>query len=162
MEAGAIWANLVVAANGATSRAGRSKGLSFPEDRVRFHSLRSQAKALLIGGATFRNEPYSDSPLDLYVATRAGDGTDRKYSVTPTELVAIALSEAGHPLLIEGGVNFLRPLLEKALIDTFFLTRSEKLGDGDYFDESLLTNYHRVTVSEFSSGILESWQPKLA
>lgn len=160
MEAGAIWANLVVATNGATTLTGRSKGLSFPEDREQFHSLRSQAKAILIGGATFRTEPYKSSPLPLYIATRHGNRARRQYSVSPQELVEIASREVGSPLLIEGGVNFLKPLLVESIVDTFFLTRSKVLGDGDFFAETLLARYQRIASTEFNAGVLERWQPR--
>jgi riboflavin biosynthesis pyrimidine reductase len=169
---GKILANLLVAANGATTQGGRSAPLSPPDDRRRFHAIRSQAKAIVIGGNTFRHEPYSRTPIPLYVATshppldprleESGSTALRCFlNKAPTEVVERALAEQGAPILVEGGVGFLTPLIEKKVIDSFYLTRVLKKGDGNFFDDALLRKYYLLTHSEVENDtIFEVWKPR--
>ncbi len=62
-----VAANLVVGLDGSTTYNGTSKGLSFPADRLRFHRLRAEFQAILIGSNTAKNEPYGKTPLPLIV-----------------------------------------------------------------------------------------------
>ena len=173
---GKILANLLVAANGATTQGGRSAPLSPPDDRRRFHAIRSQAKAIVIGGNTFRNEPYSRTPIPLYVATshppldppldpplqESGSTPLRCFLIkAPTEVVDRALTEQGAPILVEGGVRFLTTLIEKKVIDTFYLTRVPKRGDGNFFDDSLLKERYSLAHSEVENDTMfEVWKPR--
>jgi dihydrofolate reductase len=162
-----VIANLVVAANGATTVAGRSAPLSSASDRQRFHQIRSKARSIAIGGNTYRSEPYGKTKLPVLVATRQvphegeSEGLVRFLNNSPAEVIGIALSEYGEPVLVEGGVNFLRPLIEKRLIDTFYLTRSRKSGDGDFLEPSLLnSNYEIVDSESIEENEFELWLPR--
>lgn len=162
-----VLANLVVAPNGATTSGGRSANLSSATDRQRFHAIRSRARAIAIGGNTYRNEPYSNTKLPLFVATHQIP-SDQKPPVNhrfikkaPEEVLEIALSEYGAPILIEGGVKFLLPLLEKKLIDTLYVTRSNILGDADFLENSQLElHYVRKSVESLDNTEFEVWIPK--
>jgi dihydrofolate reductase len=80
---------------------------------------------------------------------------------SPEEVIGIALTEYCGPVLVEGGVNFLRPLIEKRLIDTFYLTRSRKSGDGDFLEPSLLnSNYEIVDSESIEENEFELWLPR--
>ncbi len=162
-----VIANLVVAANGATTVAGRSAPLSSASDRQRFHQIRSKARSIAIGGNTYRSEPYGKTKLPVLVATRQvpqegeSEGLVRFLNNSPAEVIGIALSEYGEPVLVEGGVNFLQPLIEQRLIDTFYLTRSRKSGDGDFLDPSLLnSNYELVDSESIEENEFELWLPR--
>jgi|DEB19_MinimDraft_3_1074340.scaffolds.fasta_scaffold31027_2 dihydrofolate reductase len=162
-----VIANLVVAANGATTVAGRSAPLSSASDRQRFHQIRSKARSIAIGGNTYRSEPYGKTKLPVLVATRQvphegeSEGLVRFLNNSPAEVIGIALSEYGEPVLVEGGVNFLQPLIEQRLIDTFYLTRSRKSGDGDFLDPSLLnSNYEIVDSESIEENEFELWLPR--
>ena len=162
-----VIANLVVAANGATTVAGRSAPLSSASDRQRFHQIRSKARSIAIGGNTYRSEPYGKTKLPVLVATRQvphegeSEGFVRFLNNSPAEVIGIALSEYGEPVLVEGGVNFLQPLIEQMLIDTFYLTRSRKSGDGDFLDPSLLnSNYEIVDSESIEENEFELWLPR--
>jgi riboflavin biosynthesis pyrimidine reductase len=162
-----VLANLVVAPNGATTSGGRSASLSSATDRQRFHEIRSRARAIAIGGNTYRNEPYSNTKLPLFVATRQArsdrglPANCRFINKAPDEVIEIALSEYGAPVLIEGGVKFLLPLLEKRLIDTLYVTRSNKLGDADFLDNNQLQlHYVRKSVEKLHDVEFEVWNPK--
>lgn len=162
-----VISNLVVAANGATTVAGRSAPLSSASDRQRFHQIRSKARSIAIGGNTYRSEPYGKTKLPVLVATRQvphegeSEGLVRFLNNSPAEVIGIALSEYGEPVLVEGGVNFLQPLIEQRLIDTFYLTRSRKSGDGDFLDPSLLnSNYEIVDSESIEENEFELWLPR--
>jgi dihydrofolate reductase len=160
-----ILANLVVGANGATTLDGSSRRLSFPADRERFKNLRAIARALVIGGQTYRTEPYEKVSIPLYVATRrdaVGSNLINANFIdkTPTEVIDQALKEQGYPILIEGGINFISELIGKRTITTLFLTRSQTAGDSLFLDEKLLrSNYELVVAEPVSGGSLETWKP---
>jgi riboflavin biosynthesis pyrimidine reductase len=163
----AVIANLVIAANGATTLAGQSAPLSSASDRQRFHQIRSKARSIAIGGNTYRSELYGKTKLPVLVATRQvphegeSEGLVRFLNNSPAEVIGIALSEYGEPVLVEGGVNFLRPLIEQRLIDTFYITRSRNSGDGNFLDCSLLdTNYELIDSESLEENDFEVWLPR--
>ena len=162
-----VIANLVVAANGATTMAGRSAPLSSASDRQRFHQIRSKARSIAIGGNTYRSELYGKTKLPVLVATRQvplereREGLVHFLNNSPAEVIGIALSKYGDPVLVEGGVNFLRPLIEQRLIDTFYITRSRNSGDGNFLDRSLLdTNYELTDSESLEENDFEVWLPR--
>jgi riboflavin biosynthesis pyrimidine reductase len=147
-------ANLVIGSNGMSTLAGSSRGLSSPADRARFHQLRQAAEAILIGGSTYRNEPYFKCPLPLYISTRGVEkevGKAKLLNLSPVELISKASEDGYTKLLVEGGASFLSNLIKEALIDEFYLTRSSKLGDGNFFSEIDLQKNYRV-ASELNDG----------
>lgn len=157
-----VSANLLVGENGATSLAGRSRGLSFPEDRERFRELRAAAKAIAIGGATLRAEPYRNTPIPVYVASKnepVNLAHIHTYNQTPLEVVQLALNETGGPVLIEGGVNFLRELLQNSVVNYLYITRSPTRGDGDFVTKDFLSNYRKIENSTAGIGSFETWVP---
>jgi len=156
-----VVANLIVGRNGATSLSGRSRGLSFPEDRNRFHEVRKSAHAILIGGSTFSAEPYQNTELPLFVATRSqipAAGLMRAYCVTPLQLLDIAQSEFNGQILIEGGVNFLSEILDASRVDILYLTRSPIDGDANFIPKSFLVNYLLVESTREGAGTFETWK----
>jgi dihydrofolate reductase len=160
-----ILANIMVGSNQATSAAGRSSPLRTPEDGIRFHQVRASAKALIIGGNTFRNEPYQKAPLPVFVAsanlTPIQDEKLYVANLSPRELIAVALKKVGAPVLIEGGVNFLQPLIQDKSIEALLITRTPKSGDGNFWDDVLLEKNYELTSHENASGSkFEIWRPK--
>lgn len=154
-------ANMVVGANGATSLHRDSAPLSPPADRKRFHEIRAMSKALVVGGNTYRQEHYARAPLPVYVATRRpgpNSGNTTFMNATPSQVVARALAEIGSVILVEGGISFLKPLLENCEIDRLFLTRSPINGDNDFFDFELLRKNYEIAVSKKIDDItFEEW-----
>jgi riboflavin biosynthesis pyrimidine reductase len=159
-----VRANLLVAANGATTFEGNSRKLSPKSDRERFHELRRQADILLIGGNTFRNEPYLGLYIPVYVSTRSPNRPDKSpnlefFQLSPTQLVA-HVRKKFHSILVEGGASFLSELIENLAIDELLITRVKRTGDDNYFDEELLaTNYRLNSHSEAEGAIFENWVP---
>ncbi len=135
-----IIANLVIGHEGATTVAGQSSGLSTGSDRMRFHQIRTLADAILIGGSTARAEPYERTPVPLYVCTNSerppGSAAANPKAValrmSPSHAIAAALREH-KTILIEAGPNFLESVLKASLVDTLYLTRVSKSGDGPLF-----------------------------
>ena len=88
-------------------------------------------------------------------------GNHRFIKRAPEEVLEIALSEYGAPILIEGGVKFLLPLLEKKIIDTLYVTRSKILGDADFLENNQLElHYVRQSVERLDDTEFEVWIPK--
>ena len=159
-------ANILLARNLATSLGGSSRALSPKSDRIRFHQIRTLAKALLIGGQSYRNEPYSKLSLPLYISSRTlnegAAGNKFIFNQDPAWLINRALLEQGCPVLIEGGVNFISNLIAESLIDLLYITRVNQDGDGHFFDESqLLKNYQRQSIEVIDDVSFESWGVKL-
>ena len=161
-----VMANILLARNLATSLGGSSRALSPESDRIRFHQIRTLAKAILIGGQSYRNEPYSKLSLPLYISSRTlSEGASDSqfiFNQEPAWLIKRALLEQGCPVLIEGGVNFISSLLTQSLIDLLYITRVNQDGDGHFFDESqLLKNYERRSIEIIDGASFESWRVKL-
>ncbi|MFM8752095.1 MAG: dihydrofolate reductase family protein [Actinomycetota bacterium] len=165
-----VVANMVIASNGATSFNKDSAPLSPPADRERFHAIRGLSSALVVGGNTYRCEHYSKAPLPVFVATREPEllSSTREneaphssfLNASPSEVVSRALSIQGAPILVEGGISFIKPLLEACTIDRLFLTRSPIAGDGDFFDFELLHRNYRLDKSEVVADVtFEEWTP---
>ena len=161
-----VMANILLARNLATSLGGSSRALSPESDRIRFHQIRTLAKAILIGGQSYRNEPYSNLSLPLYISSRTlaegASGSQFIFNQEPAWLIKRALLEQGCPVLIEGGVNFISSLITQSLIDLLYITRVNQDGDGHFFDESqLLKNYERRSIETIDGASFESWRVKL-
>lgn len=138
-DEGQIWANLVLAKNGTTTLNGSSRGLSSNEDRRRFHALRSQADAILIGGNTAASEPYDLGQKLTYVYSAkplpqnlAGRPNIKLISPRLRGLSGLAADlRREHQLtLCEAGAKLLLALVSINQIDRIFITRSALDGDG--------------------------------
>ena len=161
-----VMANILLARNLATSLGGSSRALSPESDRIRFHQIRRLAKAILIGGQSYRNEPYSKLSLPLYISSRTlSEGASDSqfiFNQEPAWLIKRALLEQGCPVLIEGGVNFISSLITQSLIDLLYITRVNQDGDGHFFNDSqLLENYQRKSIEVIDGASFESWRVKL-
>ncbi|MEY2663219.1 MAG: hypothetical protein RIR35_27, partial [Actinomycetota bacterium] len=96
-------ANILVASNGATTLNGKSSGLRTLEDAQRFHMIRKLAKAVLIGGNTYRSEPYNKSPIPVFVSSKTlAETSTSKLNIknaTPIKLLQAALNQVGSPVI---------------------------------------------------------------
>ena len=140
-----VAANLVVGSDGSTTLRGSSAGLSFPADRLRFHQLRREFGALLIGGNTAANEPYAKTPVPLIVLS------SRQLPVrilnNPLALgwnlelkAAIAKATATYgDLLIEAGPKLILQAKSLGLLTEIFLTISDIEGGEHPIDLAALT-----------------------
>lgn len=135
-------ANLIVGADGSTTLANSSMGLSTDEDRRRFHELRSKNDLILIGGNTARREPYKRTPIPLYILTHTKvrlqpkNQLAKQFALSPIEIINELKSsfnpEQSGPinLLVEAGPALLKQMIDEGLIDNLYLTiNQEKTGD---------------------------------
>jgi riboflavin biosynthesis pyrimidine reductase len=135
-------ANLIVGADGSTTLAGSSIGLSTEEDRRRFHELRSKNDLILIGGNTARREPYKRTPIPLYILTHTKvrlqpkNQLVKQFALTPAAMIEEIKSSfnpeqsATINLLVEAGPALLKQMVEAGLIDNLYLTVNlEKTGE---------------------------------
>jgi riboflavin biosynthesis pyrimidine reductase len=159
-----VLANIVVASNGMTTLNGSSRELSNSDDRTRFHALRAKSSAIVIGGSTFRSEPYKNVALPLYVASsqkKPMNSTAKFFALSPRELVKLAVTEVKGAVLIEGGVNFLKELIAHQEIDEIHITRVQKTGDAHLFDFEELANQYSLRLMEEIKGTkFELWTPR--
>ena len=162
---GVIRANLLIAANGATTLEGRSAPLSSGEDRGRFHELRAASDLIVIGGRTARIEPYEKTPCELVVLTRS-DGLGRAATNPLAHISHLAIEEvlrsareAGREILIEAGASLLTQATSAGLVDYLHITRTDRLGDGDFIDYLRLVSGFNLVSEEQSGGeIFQIWK----
>jgi riboflavin biosynthesis pyrimidine reductase len=162
---GEVFANLIIAANSATTLAEKSAPLRTPEDALRFHQIRKRARAILIGGNTYRNEPYHKTPLPLLVTSNKEKSiTSQQLSISaqpPEALIKQGLKRFGAPILIEGGPRLLEPLIAGRIIDQLFITRVTISGDGNFWNDDLLTRNYLLDESEMiGKTVFEIWRPR--
>ncbi len=137
--------NLIVGAKGETTWGGTSAGLSFAADRARFHQLRREFQAILIGGNTAQHEPYAKTPLPLIVMTHrplpeqiAKNPHAVAWELPLPAAVSKAVDTYGD-LLIEAGPALIVEALSLGLISEIFLSISELPGGENPIDISQLT-----------------------
>ena len=153
-------ANLIVGADGSTTLANSSIGLSTDEDRRRFHELRSKNDLILIGGNTARREPYKRTPIPLYILTHTKvrlqpkNQLAKQFALSPAELINILKSsfnpEQSGPInvLVEAGPTLLKQMIDEGLIDNLYLTINlEKTGE-NHIQLAQLTNNFELIKSE--------------
>jgi riboflavin biosynthesis pyrimidine reductase len=127
-----VIANLVVSSTGATSKNGSSIDLSSPADRKRFHELRSESDAILIGGSTARREPYKKTPIPLFIITHSlvrlqpKNQLAKQVNLPPVaalqEISNFFANKETAQILVEAGPKLLTKMIEEGLIKTLYLT----------------------------------------
>lgn len=148
-----VIANLVIGSDGATSKNGSSLGLSSLNDRSRFHEIRSQSDAILIGGATARREPYKKTPVPLFIVTHSKvklqpkNHLAKQLNMDPisalAEIEKIFADKTKVQLLVEAGPKILTTLLEKKKINKFYLTINHNLSGENRIDiNKLLSGFN--------------------
>ena len=150
-------ANLIVGADGSTTLANSSMGLSTDEDRRRFHELRSKNDLILIGGNTARREPYKRTPIPLYILTHTKvrlqpkNQLAKQFALSPVEMInelkSSFNSEQSGPinLLVEAGPALLKQMIDEGLIDNLYLTiNQEKTGDNQIVLTQLTKDFELI------------------
>ena len=150
-------ANLIVGADGSTTLANSSMGLSTDEDRRRFHELRSKNDLILIGGNTARREPYKRTPIPLYILTHTKvrlqpkNQLAKQFALNPAQMInelkSSFNSEQSGPinLLVEAGPALLKQMTDEGLIDNLYLTiNQEKTGDNQIVLAQLTKDFELI------------------
>ena len=155
--------NLIMGSNEATTLAGSSFGLSFTADKERMLIIRGQAGAILVGGNTYRSEPYQKLDKPVLVASSQADSLSRPLlgeilPLSPVELAEYALAKYQSPILIEGGRDFLVPLLNARKINMMYLTISKIAGDDRFIKYQEITSGMTLQERSFNpEGTFEIW-----
>ena len=150
-----VAANLVIGVDGATSKNGSSLGLSSLNDRARFHDIRSQSDAILIGGATARREPYKKTPVPLFIVTHSQvklqpkNQLAKQLNMDPiaalVEIEKFFTDKAGAQLLVEAGPKLLQVLLEQKKVDKLYLTINHSISGENKIDvKKFLTGFNLI------------------
>lgn len=127
-----IRANLVLGAGGQSTFEGTSKALSSRFDRAKFHAIRADAQAILIGGNTARIEPYGKTPVRLIVLSKSGDipnsvtanSSAEIWTLAPAEAIAKLRGEGVERILVEAGPSIVAELSSQNLLDGLYLTQT--------------------------------------
>ena len=162
-----VLANLIIGLDGSTTLNHRSAGLSFPEDRLRFHNLRSQSDVIVIGGNSARKEPYATTPIPLIVLSHADQIPKEIIANTQVSLwnknITDALSDVkkiySH-ILIEAGPSLLGPALKAGLIDELHICISNISGGESQISlEEFTIGYTQIKREEVEGGVFITYIP---
>jgi riboflavin biosynthesis pyrimidine reductase len=164
-----VIANLVVSSFGATSKNGSSVGLSSPNDRKRFHELRTTADAILIGGETARREPYKKTPIPLFIITHSlirlqpKNPLARQLNLDPAaalfEISNYFTDKESAIILVEAGPKLLLTMIEKGLIDRLFLTVNHEVDGENKIDLiNLVRNFELLSSEKIDNDEFKQYQ----
>ena len=153
-----VIANLVVSSTGATSKNGSSIGLSSSADRERFHELRKQSDAILIGGSTARREPYKKTPIPLFIITHSlvrlqpKNQLAKQLNLPPQaaleEISNFFPNQESAQILVEAGPKLLTQMIEQGLIQKLFLTVNHGATGENIIDLKELVKDFKLSSSE--------------
>lgn len=153
-----IVANLVVGSDGSTSKNGGSLGLSSAADRARFHEIRSNSDAILIGGNTARREPYKKTPIPLFIVTHSlvklqpKNHLARQLNMDPisaiSEIEGFFAEGMRAQLLVEAGPKLLQILIDSKKVDKLYLTINHAMTGENKIDVNNLIKDFKLIKSE--------------
>ena len=156
----AVFASLVVGADGSTTKGGNSRGIASGVDRTAFLTRRRSADFLLIGGQTARTEPYHRTPVPVVISSRsmisalADNRLAHWWNLSPTEALAKGILKFGGNVLVESGPTIIDELIRNKVLDGIYLSITNvKDGEGSIDIEKLLANFNEVKKSELEGTI---------
>jgi riboflavin biosynthesis pyrimidine reductase len=150
-----IVATLVVGADGSTSKASRSAGVSSASDRQVFLQRRREVDCIIIGGNTARHEPYNRTPVPLVVVSRSlvnpvqGNHLALLWNCSPVQAVEKARAQFGPTILIEGGISLINDLIEHNILERIELSVTPATGGDNRIDwKELLKRFKKSQSRE--------------
>jgi len=148
-------ASILLGADGSTAKGGNSIALRTPADESRFLSQRRSGDVIVIGGATARAESYARTPTALVIVSHTEPETLHLnpqsvwWEMSPGDAVRKAQREYGEKVFIEGGISFLRALLEEELVDELRISVSPAVnGTHKVSLQELLAKYSDVVKDQ--------------
>jgi riboflavin biosynthesis pyrimidine reductase len=153
-----VIATLNVGANGATSLAGSSKGISTAVDRERFLKLHRRASVHIAGPNSASSELYTSTKIPLVILTRSTHSQSnqgREIINTSDGLQGVMRdikSRFPAPIVVEAGPNLLTALVKQGCIEEIELSISPLPGDGNFFDYTELLSHFNLTSDETIDG----------
>jgi len=147
----AVFASLVVGADGSTAKGGNSRGITSGVDRTAFLARRRSADFLLIGGETARVEPYHRTPVPVVISSRsminslADNRLAHWWNLSPTEALAKGVKKFGENVLVESGPSLIDQLLLNNVLDGIYLSITSVTGGENPIDiAALLENFAEI------------------
>jgi hypothetical protein len=153
-----VIATLNVGANGATSLAGSSIGISTSADRERFLTLHRRAGAHITGRVSAASEMYSSTKIPLVVLSRTSMSEIREgFEIVNTSAgLQSAMREITtrfpSPIVVEAGPNLLTALVNQGCIEEIELSISPISGDGNFIDYAELLTHFTIAYDEIVDG----------
>ena len=153
-----VIATLNVGANGATSLAGSSIGISTTADRARFLTLHRRAGVHITGTHSANSELYSSSRIPLIVLSRTSKSEMKEVreivntSAGLQSVMREIKSQFPAPIVVEAGPNLLNALVEQGCIEEIELSISPISGDENFIDYLELLNHFIITSDEMVDG----------
>jgi riboflavin biosynthesis pyrimidine reductase len=153
-----VIATLNVGANGATSLAGSSTGISSPVDRARFLALHRRAGVHVTGAHSASSEIYSSTKIPLVVLSRTNMSEMREgFEIVNTSaglqsVMREITTRFPAPIVVEAGPNLLIALVNQGCINEIELSISPILGDGDFIDYPQLLAHFTIASDETIDG----------
>jgi riboflavin biosynthesis pyrimidine reductase len=151
----AVFATLVVASDGSTSKGGSSRTIASGADRTEFLSRRRSADFILIGGATARCEPYHRTPVPVVVISRsmvnalADNRSAYWWNASPIQALERGIKKFGGNVLVEAGATLIFELIEQNALDGIYLSVTPESGGDHKIDyRDLLGKFAEVTHRE--------------
>ena len=151
----AVFASLVVGADGSTAKGGSSRGITSGVDRTAFLARRRSADFLLIGGETARVEPYHRTPVPVVISSRsminslADNRLAHWWNLSPTEALAKGIKKFGDNVLVESGPAIIDELLLNKVLDGIYLSITTVIGGENPIDiAALLGNFVEIDRQE--------------
>lgn len=153
-----VIATLNVGANGATSLAGSSAGISTAVDRERFLKLHRRAGLHIAGTNSANSELYSSTKIPLVILTRSTDSQSKKSReiINTSGGLPVVMRKIKErfpaPIVVEAGPNLLTALVNQGCIEEIELTISPLMGDGNFIDYAELLTHFNLTTDETIDG----------
>ena len=151
----AVFASLVVGADGSTTKGGNSRGITSGVDRTAFLARRRSADFLLIGGETARLEPYHRTPVPVVISSRsminslADNRLAHWWNLSPTDALAKGMKKFGENVLVESGPSIIDELLLNKVLDGIYLSITSITGGENPIDiAALLGNFVEIDRQE--------------
>ena len=151
----AVFASLVVGADGSTAKGGNSRGITSGVDRTAFLARRRSADFLLIGGETARVEPYHRTPVPVVISSRsminslADNHLAHWWNLSPEDALAKGVKKFGENVLVESGPAIIDELLLNKVLDGIYLSITTVIGGENPIDiAALLGNFVEIDRQE--------------
>lgn len=151
----AVFASLVVGADGSTAKSGNSRGITSGVDRNAFLVRRRHADFLLIGGKTARVEPYHRTPVPVVISSRsiinslADNHLAHWWNLSPAQALAEGIKKFGENVLVESGPSIIHELLLCKVLDGIYLSVTSITGGENPIDiAALLRNFAEIDRKE--------------
>lgn len=119
-------ASLLIDPEGRVRQGRSSRALSSPQDRIRLRSMRQWGDCIAIGRQTSQAEPYAKITAEAEIPLVIYSRTKREITDWQDEFARLRFLH-GPRILVEAGPALLEQMIEQAVIDRLYLTRTSRV-----------------------------------